>query len=69
MADHIFSRSEWHASYEAQDRDLSVGIWDDGEIILESAHEDAEAEFIHPTLEEWREMRAIIDRNISRMEK
>ena len=73
MSNTLFNHSDGWTNFRNKETGLEVGIFNDGEIIVEKFVPDEFGEnvvaYIHPSLEDWKRIRDMAERNVRQMEK
>ena len=73
MSNAIFDHSDSWTSFSNEETGLEVGIYDDGVILVERfVSDDMDnnvVAYIHPSLEDWKRIRDMAEKNVRRMEQ
>lgn len=73
MSNAIFDHSDSWTSFSNEETGLEVGIYDDGVILVERFLLDEPEKnvfvYVHPSLEDWKRIRDMAERNVRQMEK
>ena len=73
MSNTTFDHSDGCTHFRNEETGLEVGIFNDGEIIVEKFFPDEFGEnvfvHVHPSLEDWKRIRDMAERNVRQMEK
>ena len=73
MSNTTFDHSDGCTHFRNEETGLEVGIFNDGEIIVEKFVPDEFGEnvvaYIHPSLEDWKRIRDMAEKNVRRIEQ
>ncbi|MDD2325866.1 MAG: hypothetical protein PHW63_07710 [Alphaproteobacteria bacterium] len=73
MSNATFDHSDMWTGFRDGETGLEVGIFDDGEIIVEKFFPDEFGEnvvaYIRPSLEDWKRIRDMAEKNVRQMEQ
>lgn len=73
MSDTLFNHADGWTNFRNGETGLEVGIFNDGVIIVERFLPDEPGKnafvYVHPSLEDWKRIRDMAERNVRQMEQ
>ena len=73
MSNTTFDHADGWTHFRNEETGLEVGIFNDGEIIVEKFVPDEFGEnvfvYVHPSLEDWKRIRDMAEKNVRRIEQ